>query len=490
MAFVGDRLDRFAKDRPDRTALVCGPVHLSWAELVRRIDHAGAQLRLKSAPGALVVLRQSDPVALLICFFACARTGRIAVVMDSHWPQTLTASVLSEIAAELVIDDHAWSGFLASADLPPDRGGQVEAPPDETTLFYAGFTSGSSGVPKGYIRSHGSWLDSFELSAGTFGIDKGSRIVIPGQLVHSLHLYGAVCGLSEGHQVVLHPRFDPRPVLSALGADRSPAVLYATPTQLHLLADAARRSGHQPGGHPCTGPLHGVRQVLASGAKWRDADRRALAEVFPQARLFEFYGASETSFITIAAPEQHAPDGSVGKAARGVEIVIGDPAAPAPCGTSGAVWVRSPMLFSGYLCGGSRDTRWQDGWLTVGDHGHLDEDGFLFLTGRENRMIVTSGLNVYPEEVEAVLEAHPAVALAVVVGLPDALRGERLEAVVKLAAPLVDTERALLQHCKARLASGKVPRKVHVSEDLPLTAGGKPDLRSVLARLTREGADP
>lgn len=479
MAFVGDRLGRFAEETPDRAALSCGPIRLSWKDLVRAVEAVSARLRQQTPGGARIVLRLADPVSLLIAFFACARTGRVAVVLDPDWPHALTATVLEEIRPELVIDRETYSHLTASPAGGPVDVSHGEDRPGEEALFYAGFTSGSSGTPKGYVRSHGSWLESFGLSERVFGIPGESRIVVAGRLTHSLHLYGAVCGLAAGQEVVLQPRFEPRTVLAALAGAEADAALYATPTQLHLLAEAARRSG----------PVGTVRQVLASGAKWHDAERQALNEVFPAARLFEFYGASETSFITIAAPEDQVPPGSVGRAAEGVEIVIGDPRDPSPAGRTGPVWVRSGLVFSGYLCGGSEDTRWRDGWLTVGDHGHLDDSGFLFLTGRENRMVVTSGLNVYPEEVETVLAAHPAVALAVAVGLPDPVRGERLEAVVQLTAPIKEAEGDLLRHCRERLAAGKLPRKLHFREHLPLTAGGKPDIQAIRNGLLKKGAD-
>ena len=167
--------------------------------------------------------------------------------------------------------------------------------------------------------------------------------------------------------------------------------------------------------------------------------------------------------------------------------MIGDPSSPAVPGRAGLIRVRSGLLFSHYICGTSPDTLWRDGWLTVGDHGFLDERGFLFLTGRENRMVITSGLNVYPEEVEAVLAEHPAVALAVVAGLPDQVRGHRLEAVVELGAPLAGAEQILLRHCRERLAPGKVPRHIHIRAKMPLTPGGKPDIRKVVADLAKTG---
>jgi long-chain acyl-CoA synthetase len=246
---------------------------------------------------------------------------------------------------------------------------------------------------------------------------------------------------------------------------------------LHFLAETARRSGS----------VAGVKQVLASGAKWCEADQQAFKSVFPEARLFEFYGASETSFITLASPEDKIPRGSVGRVAPGVEIAIGDPSVPAGRGQAGLIWVRSGLLFSHYICGTAPETLWQDGWLTVGDHGFLDERGFLFLTGRENRMVITSGLNVYPEEVEAVLAEHPSVALAVVAGLPDRVRGHRLEAVVELSSPLAQADQILLRHCRARLSAGKMPKHIHIRAKMPLTPGGKPDIQKIVADLVKNG---
>ncbi|POF33037.1 AMP-binding protein [Roseibium marinum] len=473
MAYVGDNLTSFATEKPERSALKCGAAGWTWRELIRDIEAVECHIQSRAPRGGRIALFLHDPTALLICFFACVRTGRVAVVADAAWPQGLKSVTLSEVKPDLCIDDKSFAADCGIKSRPERLARAQEAPPGEADLFYAGFTSGTSGAPKGYVRTHGSWLKSFELSNRAFGVTRADRVVLPGGLTHSLHLYGAVCGLACGREVVLLHRFDPRAVLSELGGAGSGAVLYATPTQLHYLCEAARRSG----------PVDTVRQVLASGAKWRDKDRTALAGVFPKAQLIEFYGASETSFIAVSRPRDKVPAGSVGRAATGVQLVIGDPHDPAPAGRSGPIWVRSGMLFSGYICGDAPQTRWRDGWLTFGDDGYLDSDGFLFLTGRGNRMIITGGLNVYPEEIEAVLEDHPAVAVAVVAGLPDSVRGHRLEAAVQLSGPLPDAASVLRRHCAARLATGKVPRKFHIRENLPVTAGGKPDIQRVVSDL-------
>ncbi len=477
MAYVGDRLEDFAGKTPDRIALACATVRLTWRDLIDEIEAVEIHIRRHTSFGARIALLLKNPAELIVCFFACARTGRIAVVLDTEWPEARKQSVLEEVRPDLVLDEAVRPSFKKpSLSATATPGAADEPAPCDGDLFYAGFTSGTSGTPKGYVRTHGSWLESFALSEREFGSSDASRVVLAGQLSHSLHLYGAVCGLAAGQEVVLLPRFEPRTVLSELENAEGSAILYATPTQLHYLAEAARRSG----------PVASVAQVFASGAKWRDEDRSALRNVFPMAQLIEFYGASETSFITVSKPEENVPEGSVGRSAYGVDIRIGSPQAPATAGEPGPVWVKSALLFSGYICGASPLTRWQGDWLTFGDHGYLDTDGFLFLTGRENRMVVTSGLNVYPEEVEAALCTHPSVALAVVAGLSDKVRGERLEAAVQLSCALPDAVSVLQRHCKALLGAGKVPKRIKVVVRLPLTMGGKPDIQRITDDLLKE----
>ncbi|WP_298966695.1 AMP-binding protein [uncultured Roseibium sp.] len=470
MTFVGDRLEAFAAARPADTALKCGPVSLTWLEFFDRVQTAASAICEETCPGARIAFALTDPMSLLIGFFASSRTGRVALIVDPEWPDSLMKTVLEELSPGLFIQ--RGSQLFKTVDSQ-----RADVSPEEGALFFAGFTSGSSGMPKGYVRTHRSWLKSFELSDREFSNAPNDRIVIAGGLTHSLHLYGAVCGLSGGRQVVLMERFDPKELFAELNRAKDGSVLYATPTQLHYLGEVARRNG----------PVDTVRQVLASGAKWQDGQRAAMAEVFPATSLMEFYGASETSFITVSRPCDDVPAGSVGRAAHGVQIAIGDPAHPLPSGTAGEIWVKSDLLFAGYICGQSTETRWHEGWLTVGDHGYLDGNGFLFLTGRSNRMIITSGLNVYPEEIEAQLLNHAAVATAVVVGRPDPVRGQILEAVVQLATPLDEAEDELLRHCRNVLAKGKLPKKIHIKNHFPLTAGGKPDIPKITRDLIGSG---
>jgi acyl-CoA synthetase (AMP-forming)/AMP-acid ligase II len=214
----------------------------------------------------------------------------------------------------------------------------------------------------------------------------------------------------------------------------------------------------------------------------RTAELRLL---FPQARIIEFYGASETSFIAWMDTDEQAPPCVVGWPFANVALRID---APDPVDGAGLIYVRSPMLFMDYV-GGAEDATaaLRDGdWLSVRDLGALDAQGRLCLAGRQNRMLVTLGKNLFPEEVEAVLERHPAIAAASVHGVPDPLRGLQLVALLRWAPQ--DTHArpdalALKAWCRRHLEGFKTPRQFLLCADWCFTASGKTDHRALARRL-------
>jgi long-chain acyl-CoA synthetase len=200
----------------------------------------------------------------------------------------------------------------------------------------------------------------------------------------------------------------------------------------------------------------------------------ALQSLFPNARIIEFYGASETSFMTWMPAEANVPAQVVGHPFANVEIEIREPRAP---DGTGLIYVRSPMVFMDYAGGGHDGTAaLRDGdWLSVRDMGRLDAQGRLHMMGRQNRMIVTQGKNLFPEELESVLATHPSVAVASAHGLPHPVRGQQVVAVVQLESGATLTAAELTAWCRERLEVYKVPRRFFACEPWPLTASGKTD---------------
>lgn len=324
-------------------------------------------------------------------------------------------------------------------------------------------SGGTTGPAKVIRRTHASWIASFEVNRGHLGLGPDDTYGILGLPVHSLALYAIVEAAHIGADIVDLAAFRPRQQVAGL-ADQGVTVLYATPTQLRLLT----ATGH---------PLPALRHVLCGGGHMGRALRDAVVRCAPNATVTEFYGAAETSFI--AWGDGSGDAGGVGRAYPGVEIRIDPPGAAA-----GEIWVKSPYLFAGYAEGDSPDTRWRDGFVTVGEIGTLGPDGSLSVAGRRNRMVTIADQNVFPEDVELFLLSHPGLTHCAVVPRPDPQRGTVLVAVVD-ALPAGASPEAVLRACRDRFGPLAAPRDLFVMPDMALTASGKPDLARIAAMVER-----
>jgi long-chain acyl-CoA synthetase len=190
--------------------------------------------------------------------------------------------------------------------------------------------------------------------------------------------------------------------------------------------------------------------------------------------MYEYYGASELSFVTVLSDRENKQrPGSVGKPCYNVEIKIRKSNHElAKVNEIGKIFVRSKMIFMGYVSNDTqviRSTRDKEGWITVDDMGYVDDGGFLYIVGREKNMILYGGINIYAEEVEAVLTSHPDVHAAAVIGIYDKYWGQIVTAVIQGNASKME----LRKLCKMILASYKIPRKWHFMKEIPLTTSGK-----------------
>ena len=342
---------------------------------------------------------------------------------------------------------------LSDRPLPDD----IACPPGA----FLTLTGGASGQPKAVRRSQTSWIASFDVNAYRFALSSGDSVAVLGHLSHSLSLYAVLEALHLGLDAHVLADQSPRRQ-SVCVAEAGATILYATPTQLRLLARGA------------AAPLPSLRLVLCGGGALDAATRAVVKGLCPEAAVHVFYGAAETSFITLA--DAHTPEGSVGRPYPGVNLRLLDRAGR-PTSDVGEIWVRSPYLFDGYALGSSTDTRWQDGFMTVGEIGELDADGHLWIKGRRQRMVQIADQMVFPEAVETVIAAHTRLPCAV---LPreDALRGQHLVAVVETAAKELSAEE-IIANCRAALGTLAAPRRVFFNSDLPLLPSGKIDLNAL-----------
>ena len=438
-----------------------GHTQLTFAQLhTAVVQHADA-LTQQHAPATVFVDDQLGILEQMVAFMGIIHSGRCAAVSDPDWPIAVRDSVKRELGAALTEPS-------------------ITQTPTPTSPFYIGFTSGSTGMPKGFRRHHQSWTESLRVCLDTFGPDAASCVLAPGRFSHSLFLFGMVLGLWSGAGVVVQERFSAPRMMDTLRSGRTPC-LVAVPSQLLLMLElAARRQ---------LAPIDGVRLILISGARWMRDRTEALQALFPNARIVEFYGASETSFMAWMDADASAPPQAVGKPFSNVDIDIRHP--QPPLGT-GQIFVRSPMLFTDYV-GAAHDhtAAVRDGdWLSVRDMGYLDAQGYVCLVGRENRMVVTQGKNLFPEEVEAVLLSCPEVAYASVLGVPDAIRGQQVAAIVCASNDAADVSAQTLTHlCREQLESYKVPKRFFIATDWPMTASGKTDHPALAKQLQQRLQD-
>lgn len=354
---------------------------------------------------------------------------------------------------------------FAISTAPALRIDALPVPPDQAPQLSCQ-TSGSSGRPKRILRSQASWIASFEVNRRAFALTGTDRHAILGSLASSLASYAAVEAMHLGTGLIDLCGASPAQQLRQL-SETGASLLYCSPAQLRLLIAAARGSGAPP--------LPALRHVICGGGKLDGASLREARALFPGAAIREFYGAAETSFVTIADPD--TPPDLVGRAYPGVQIEIRGSDGRATDG-SGEIWVQSPYLFLRYGEGTSGDTRWSDGFLTVGELGRMDARGHLYLLGRQSRMVTVADQNVYPEAIETHLLTLPGIRHCAVLALPDAMRGHALVAVIEGAGDAA----AIRQSCREWLGAASMPRRVVFLDRLPMLAGGKPDLVALQAQ--------
>ena len=448
----------WAQSRGDVIAIQHGPQTVTFAQLHDLVAQRAATLRQARAP-ATVLVNPARPIAdRLVDFLGIIASGRCAAVGDADWPPPVRQAVLAALP-QTAVD-------------PPA--------PQPTSAFYVGYTSGSTGTPKGFARHHQSWTSSFRACLEAFGPQASGRILAPGNDSHSLFLFGMLLGLWSGAGVVVQTRFSALAVLDTLRSGLTPC-LVAVPSQLMLMLEVAKHRGLVP--------IEGVQLIMVSGSRWIRARTPELRALFPGARIIEFYGASEASFIAWMDSDEATPASVVGRPFHNVELQIRDPDSDGV----GLIYVRSPMLFTDYVGGADDDTAaLRDGdWLSVRDLGYLDAQGQLCLAGRQNRMLVTKGKNLFPEELETVLAAHAAVANVSVQGVDDPLRGLQVVVILQWKPDLVaageplPTPLELSTWCRQTLEAYKSPRQYFMCHHWPLTASGKTDHRALAQSLLR-----
>lgn len=347
--------------------------------------------------------------------------------------------------------------------------------------FFIGFTSGTTGLPKAFIRNRQSWRNSLVPGREFFGLDKLHKSVAPGPMAHGVSLYALIETLDSGQTFESVRKFNVDDVLELLKtADRFVGV----PTMLNELKQ--RADEHKS-------VFTGVKQLVTGASKFDRQHYDDARALFPNAEILQYYGASELSFVAVnkMTPRTLSYETSmspVGKPFPGVKVTIRDenlsPLAPNKIGT---IFVESNLISDGYLWGdnGKSFVRNQYG-ATVGDLGMIDKNGELYVMGRAGGMIISGGNNIYLAEIETALKTIPNISEAIAFGIADDVYGERLVSVVSFKNAAL-TENELREFCRPLMEKFKIPKDFYLINHWPMTWSGK-IARVIVKRMVEEGS--
>ena len=372
-----------------------------------------------------------------------------------------------------------YDALLAAGD---EAEPEADVRPTDTWILL--YTSGTTGKPKGVLRSHESYVAFYLINAIDFDFRPGDRVLNIMPLCHVNTTFFTFTFTYIGATTYVHParRFDPVEQLSIIERAKITFIsLIPTHYALLLAMDPALRANHD---------VSSVNKLLCSSAPARIEQKNAIMQWFTGAELYEGYGSTEAGIVTTLLPsEQLTKPGSIGKESLGTDFVkiLDEDKRPVAQGEIGELYSRGPMLFDGYYKAPDKTAESHAGeWFSAGDMAYQDGDGYYFLVDRKNNMIITGGENVFPSEVENVLSTHPAVFDVAVIGLSDPKWGEAIRAVIILhdsPESQATTEQDLKTFCADQLAGYKRPKSITfiAPDEMPRTATGK-----ILHRVLRD----
>lgn len=516
MGVEGVGFYEIARNDPDRPAVLADGGTVAYGELhaeVNRLSHALGDIGL--GPGDVLATVLGNRREFLTAMLAAMQSGLYLVPASRHLTTPEIGYILADSGAKAVITESAFAAAVSAAadeaGIPAE--GRVSADPAEgyrpmAELCASGgaeppakrqmgsvmlYTSGTTGRPKGVRRP---LLDIppemlFEVMRGTLmkhlSLEPGDDEVhlVAGPLYHSAPCVHALMALSLGHAVVVSGHFDPERTLELIQRHRVTNALMV-PTMFHRMLGL-------PDDIRAKYDVSSLRQVFHTAAPIPLETKQRMMDWWGPV-LYEYYGSTESGPVVVATPHEWlAHPGTVGRAVEGVQIKILDPeGAELPPGETGLIYASGQPGFEYHDDPDKTAASMHGDFYTPGDLGHLDADGWLYMSDRRTDLIISGGVNIYPAEIEAVLLQHPAVGDAVVIGVPDEDWGQRVVALVEpaeAAEPGDGLAADLLEFCGPRLAKLKHPRRIEFRASLPRTPSGKLSRRRVREDYLGERSD-
>ncbi|WP_175651805.1 class I adenylate-forming enzyme family protein [Pseudomonas sp. Marseille-P9899] len=503
-ASIGALIAQAARRFGDKTALVFEGRTWSFAQLDHRSSLvAQALIDRGVSRGAVVSLYSPNCPEWIIAYFGILKAGAVVNPLNLMLTPSEAAFAIADCGAVAVFgsaekiaglqaqagatgvrdyiqfDGVPLGGALHLERLLEQTSGLGDYPragigPDDVSTI--GYTSGTTGHPKGAVLSHRSILMNVAMTATLHVRNPGDVVV---SALPLSHVYGNVvmnAAMGYGMTLVLHRQFDAEAILHSIQTWRA-TLFDGVPTMYHYLLDHPRLADFD---------LSSLTRCTVGGQTMPEAKMEQVEARFG-CRLLELWGMTELGGLG-ATHSLYGPRrlGSIGiplphQQARIVDPATGETVA-AP-GVVGELQMRGPIVMTGYHSRpeATREVLGTQGWLHTGDLARIDEDGFIFVVDRLKDMIITAGFNIYPAELERVISEHPGVAMVAVGSVPDASKGELAKAYIVRRQGIEVEPGTLEQHCRERLAAYKVPRSFMFVDDLPKTASGK-----VMRRRLRE----
>jgi long-chain acyl-CoA synthetase len=470
---------------PARPALLHGNAVISYGELARRIDAFADVLRQRGVgPGCSVAIWLPNCAAFIEAFFAALRLGATvaplgALLRPREVRERLQIADPTVLVTTAALADALGAGNISVLVVAPSGGAfpearrqlPVERASDDVAVLI--FTSGTTGTAKAAELTHGGIAWNARAFIDGFALDRDDVQLAAAPFSHVL---GMTCimnsTLVSGGALALVDRFDAATAL-ALMAKTGMTVAMGAPSMFVALVREARRVGSAPR----------LRLAHGGGSAFLDEIAQSVEETFGCVAR-EGYGMSEVGgAISVMPIDAKRKPGSAGRALAGSELRVVDAGSGArlPTGERGEVQVRSPSVMRGYRgdLAATRTAIDPEGWLATGDIGYLDDDGYLFLVDRKKELIIRSGYNVYPREVEDVIMSYPGVLEVAVVGVPHDVHGQDIVALVVPASKGSLDPDAVKAYARDRLAAYKYPRHIMLVDSLPKGPTGKISKRQI-----------
>jgi bile acid-coenzyme A ligase len=439
------------------------PTVLRWAELDQRTQERARSFRQAARPlggAAVICIAASRTPGTVVDILAAARAGMPIFPLDPSLPQHARALMLEQLTV-----NYGPTLQVRSNGLEPGRSDKSAV---ETVGYFLG-TGGTTGKPKivkhlGPLTYDPRLLPSRALRRARW--QSGQRQLIVGPLYHAAPFTYCLTGLLDANTVIIPPNFEPAKIWHVI---RSHGVqwLQLTPTHMARMLDSPSCSARH---------LKQLQGLLHAAAFCPHQIKRRWIEIAGPSRIFELYAATEDIGCTLASGEEWlARPGTVGRGVLTQIRILDEELSAQPAGSVGKVFMRGPRPLAGapsYL-GGISPHQAPGGFRSVGDYGWLDEDGYLFLKSRREDMITVAGKNVYPADIESVIAEHPVISDVTVFGIPDAVFGSRIAAVISTRDRQPLSVSDIVAYCRGRLAVHQLPQKIHHVAQLPRNEAGK-----------------